>query len=60
MKGYVEDAIKEFGKDVSRSATTPAGRGIFEVDNKALLLEKGKADVYHKVVAKLLYVSHRV
>jgi hypothetical protein len=59
MKGYIEDAIKKSGEEVSRSATTPAGRGIFEVDNKALLLEKGKADVYHKVVAKLLYVSHR-
>jgi hypothetical protein len=59
MKGYVEDAIAEFGEDVSRSATTPAGRGIFEVDNDAVLLEKDKADLYHKVVAKLLYVSHR-
>jgi hypothetical protein len=59
MKGYVEDAIAEFGEDVSRSATTPAGRGIFEIDDTALLLEKGKAELYHKVVAKLLYVSHR-
>ena len=59
MKGYIEEAVAEFGEDVSRPATTPAGRGIFEVDDKALPLEKTKADVYHKVVAKLLYVSHR-
>jgi hypothetical protein len=59
MKGYIEEAIDEFGEDVSRPATTPAGRGIFEVDANAIPLEKAKADVYHKVVAKLLYVSHR-
>ena len=51
MKGYIEEAIVEFGEDVSRSATTWAGRGIFEVDNTLLLLEKEKAELYHKVVA---------
>jgi hypothetical protein len=59
MKGSIEEAIVEFGEDVSRSATTPAGRGIFKVDSTALLLEKEKAELYHKVDAKLLYVLHR-
>ena len=59
MRGYIDDAITEFAEDVSRSATTPAGRGIFEIDNNAKLLTNEKVDLFHKVVAKLLYVSHR-
>jgi hypothetical protein len=58
MKGYIEEAIAEFGEDVTRSATTPAGRGIFEVDATSAPLSKERAELYHKVVAKLLYVSH--
>jgi hypothetical protein len=59
MKAYIEEAIAEFGEDVTRSATTPAGRGIFEVDATSSPLTMEKAELYHKVVAKLLYVSHR-
>jgi hypothetical protein len=60
MKAYTKEAIAEFGEDVTRSATTPAGQGIFEVDATSSSLTKEKAELYHhKVVAKLLYVSHR-
>jgi hypothetical protein len=59
LKAYIEEAIAEFGEDVTRSATTPAGRGIFEVDATSPPLTKEKPELYHKVVAKLLYVSHR-
>ena len=59
MKGYIAEAIAEFGEDVTRSATTPAGRNIFDVDANAVPLDKQHADIYHKVVAKLLYVTHR-
>ena len=59
MKGYLKEAIQEFGDDVSKQAATPARKNIFEVAADSPLLENGKAEVYHKVVAKLLYVSHR-
>ena len=59
MSKYIQEAIEEFGDDVSRPAVTPATRTVFDVDPDSVLLSKDKGDVYHKVVAKLLYVSHR-
>jgi hypothetical protein len=59
MKEYVREAIAAFGNDVTKAAATPARNNIFDVDESAILLEKDKADIYHRVVAKLLYVSHR-
>jgi hypothetical protein len=59
MKEYVKDAIAEFPEDVSRSAVTPANKNIFEIDEAAPLLEKERSDCFHRVVAKLLYTSHR-
>ena len=59
MKEYVKEAILEFGDDVSKQAATPARKNVFEVEATSPLLTKDKSEVYHKVVAKLLYVSHR-
>jgi hypothetical protein len=59
MKEYVKEAISEFGDDVSRPAATPARKNIFEINNDAVLLSASQSEIYHKVVAKLLYVSHR-
>jgi hypothetical protein len=59
MQQYVKEAISEFGDDVSRPAATPAKKNIFDVDATAVLLEKSKSETYQRVVAKLLYVSHR-
>jgi hypothetical protein len=59
MTEYVKDAIEDFQDDVSRSAVTPANKNIFEINDTAPLLTKERSDRFHRVVAKLLYVSHR-
>ena len=57
MKDYLKEAITESGLDVSRPASTPARRTLFEVDNTTNLLGKREREMFHSVSAKLLYVS---
>ena len=59
MQEYVKDAIAEFQENVSRPAVTPANKNIFEINENAPLLDKEHSDRFHRVVAKLLYTSHR-
>jgi hypothetical protein len=54
MKEYLKEAIAELGL---RSATTPAGKGLFDIDENSSPLDKTTAKVFHSVTAKLLYVS---
>jgi hypothetical protein len=44
---------------VTQHATTPAKKDLFVVNDKLPLLTKEKADRFHSVVAKLLYISKR-
>jgi hypothetical protein len=59
MRDYLEEAIAESRLDVTRTAATPARRDLFEIDANAKPLEKEGAEIFHSVVAKLLYVSLR-
>ena len=59
MKGYLEEAIQAFGENVSAGAATPANRNLFTVDKNLPLLETKQAEIFHHIVAKLLYVAKR-
>jgi hypothetical protein len=59
MRSYLEEAIVESGLNIVRKAATPANRYLFDVDDALPSLTKADADVFHSVVAKLLYVSLR-
>lgn len=59
MREYLKEAINESGLNVTRTATTPARKNLFDVDDKAETLCRDEADIFHSVVAKLLYVSIR-
>ena len=59
MKRYLQEAIDECGLELQREASTPARRSLFEVDPTSTPLEKGAAETFHRIVAKLLYVSIR-
>jgi hypothetical protein len=59
MKDYLEEAIDEFRESICKSVTSPAKRDLFEVSADSALLDKTKAEHFHSVAAKLLYVSHR-
>jgi hypothetical protein len=59
MKDYLVEAIEDFEEDVTRPATSPACKGLFEVNDKSKPLPKLKAEKFHSIVAKLLYVCIR-
>ena len=59
MKNYLEEAIQAFGEDVSVGAATPTNRNLFVVYKDLPPLETNKTEIFHHVVAKLLYVAKR-
>jgi hypothetical protein len=59
MNEYVKEAIVDFGENVTKPASTPAKKNLFEVNNQSPSLSKPLAERFHSVVAKLLYISKR-
>ena len=57
MKKYLKKAIVDSGMDASKVAPTPAKKDLFTVD--AEQLDKRQGEIFHSIVAKLLYVSKR-
>jgi hypothetical protein len=56
MKKYIEEAIESFGEDVSKNVASAATKMLFEVDASTKVLDVKRADIFHSVVAKLLWV----
>jgi len=59
MKEYLKEAITNSGMDVSKVAPTPAKKDLFTVDNGSEQVDKRQDEIFHSIVAKLLYVSKR-
>ena len=59
MKDYLKEAITGSGLDITKTASTPANGNLFKIDDKSPLLDSGRAEIFHSVVAKLLYVALR-
>lgn len=59
MKDYLQEAIDMSGLEVKRDAASPAQKNIAEIDDTSPVLTKQEAEIFHSVVAKLLYVSIR-
>ena len=59
MEDHIQEAIDAFDEDVTKPVYTPAGRTLFEVDEKSPALSFDQAKMFHKIVAKLLFVSRR-
>ena len=59
MKDYLTESIEESGMKIERTVATPAKKDLFDVNDTASPLDKEEAEVFHSVVAKLLYVSLR-
>jgi hypothetical protein len=59
MKDYIKEAIAYFGESSTRSATTPAKKNLFEIDKESGALTDNNREIFHSIVAKLLYVSKR-
>jgi hypothetical protein len=56
MKSY----LAESSLDIVNEASTPARKNLFKVDPESPPLHKKGAEIFHSVVAKLLYVATRV
>jgi hypothetical protein len=59
IKDYIKEAMANFGGKITRNATTPAKRNLFVTDETDKLLSPDDSEVFHSIVAKLLYVSKR-
>jgi len=56
MKNYLEEALRDFGDYNYKHVMTPAKKNLFEVNTTLPKLEGHKVQVFHSIVAKLLYV----
>jgi len=59
MTGYIEEAIVLFGEDVSEHVKNMVTKKLFVVDENSKPLSTDKAEIFHSVVAKLLWVEKR-
>jgi len=60
MTKYLEECIDALGEAINTTASTPANNGLMHVNEESLLLEEGRKEKFHHVVAKLLHVCKRV
>ena len=62
MKDYITESIEQFeqhGDTITEGPKTPAANTLFDIDDNSPQLDEKKAETFHSVVAKLLYVSMR-
>jgi hypothetical protein len=59
MSEYLREATYEFPEVINSSAATPARGDMYEKDEKSKLLDPERGAIFHSIVAKNLYVSHR-
>ena len=59
MVPYILDAIETFGEDCSTPVGSPAAKYLLTVRPKSEPLPEEKRKLFHKVVAKLLYITKR-
>ena len=57
MKEYIKESIIDFGEEIKKDTNTPAKQNIFKI-NESESLGSDKAEIFHHIVAKLLY-GHR-
>ena len=59
MEEYLKEIIKDLPEDMNGTATTPAADHLFKVREHATKLDPEKAEMFHRVVAQLLFVAQR-
>ena len=57
LEDYIKEFINDFKDDVEGTATTPADKGLFKINECSSKLSKEKHENFHSIVAKLLFVS---
>jgi len=59
MYDYIDKMLTELPSDMNGVSTTPATLHLFNMDDGAQKLDKDRAQLFHHLVAKLLYLSRR-
>ena len=58
MEEYIKEYIATFNEEMTKGVNTPAKHDLFYISEIETTSE-GKMDIFHHIVAKLLYVSKR-
>ena len=59
MYEYIDKMLAELPSDMNGVSATPAALHLFNVDDSAQNLDEDGAQLFHHLVAKLLYLSQR-
>ena len=59
LRDYLEECFDEFGDELGPAVASPAARWLNTTNPKARKLDKNKAEKFHSVVAKLLWITQR-
>jgi len=59
MHEYINKMLAELPSDMNGTSTTPAALHLFNIDKGAEKLDTDRAQLFHHLVAKLLYLSRR-
>jgi hypothetical protein len=59
MKEYIKEAIRDSGEEITKTATSPARKNLFDIDKGSGALTDADSETFHSVLAKLLYVFKR-
>ena len=61
INNYIEECIASYGEEISNNNTkTPASSKLFNVNVDSIKLSEDKSEIFHHIVAKLLFVMKRV
>ena len=59
MKYYLEEALQNFTGNITIKVNTPAAVHMFAVDEECQKLNKKDMEIFHSIVAKLIFVGKR-
>jgi hypothetical protein len=59
MKDFLQGILDEAPDDMNGTAVSPAANNLFTVDEKSERLDDAKAETFHRLTAKLLYLGKR-
>ena len=59
MEYQINEVLRTFGEDIKQDVSIPVAQYILAIKNNAEKLLKGKADIFHLVTTKLLYIMKR-
>ena len=59
MEDYMKECIEEFPEEITKASTSPATQFLFDVNDDCDPLSPDNMEIFHKIVAKLLFACKR-